>query len=365
MSKRATAFFNQINYSSANEDGATERKALAPHLGGGRAICISGSGSRALELLIDSPERLVSIDFNPTQNFLLELKVAAIKRMEHEDFLAFIGVTSSDHRLADFQKLKSDLHANTRAFWENKSRLIQSGIAYCGSWEFYLRQMAATVGLLRGSLVNDLLNTESLEAQVELWDSRWKNLTWNLSLKMLGTRALWKYIIREPGIDRIPRTLRISDTIGDRLDRAAHHVHFRNCAFAWLIFRGKYNASQALPCHLEKENYATIRSNLDALEIRTGSIDEYLTQTTDSFSAFSVSDFGSYAPPEVYRNTWQSIYRSAAKTGASVCEREFLVPQSPESIEGLSINRDRKLEEQLAKEDRSFVYDFVIARVGS
>lgn len=358
-----SAFFQKINYSAANEDGASERKALAPHLSGGQAICISGSGARALELLIDQPERLVSIDFNATQSHLLELKTAAIKQMEHEEFLAFIGVTPSERRLQDYVLLKPNLSSEARGFWDQHANSIGSGVVYCGSWEYYLGAMATLANLSRGRLVTQLLNCHSIDDQRTFWNSKWKNATWNWSLKLLGVRAIWKYVIREPGIDRVPKSLSISETIKRRFDRAAQNILIRECAFAWLMFRGRYCPNEALPCHLEKQNFQTIKNSLESLEIETGAIDHYLAQSSDSFSAFSVSDFGSYAPPSVYTNIWKSIHARCAASGASVCEREFLVPQSPELIEGISITRDAALEATLGKEDRAIVYDFIVARL--
>ncbi|MEL7500458.1 MAG: DUF3419 family protein [Planctomycetota bacterium] len=359
----SSAFFKKINYSAANEDGETERRALAPHLAGGQAICITGSGSRALELLIDQPNRLVSIDFNATQSFLLELKAAAIREMEYECFLGFVGITASSNRLQDFEKIKGNLSSEARDFWSRESSKIQSGVIYCGSWEYYLSWMASFARLVRRKHVQRLMQCSSLEEQIEFWESDWTNFIWRTSLRMMGMRWIWKYVIREPGIAVIPAHVDIAEKINSRLDRAAHHVQLRQCAFAWLLFFGKYDPDVVLPCHLEKQHYPSIKSALDGLEIKTGEIDQYLSTTTDSFTAYSVSDFSSYAPQHVYERVWRSIQSSACNSGASICEREFLAPIAPQELEGVELHRDRELEAELSKLDRSMVYDIVVGRL--
>ncbi len=72
-------FFQTLNYSSCNEDGLTELRALklapADHV-----CCITGSGDRVLHLLLGNPARVSAFDLNPAQNHLLELKMAVIGR---------------------------------------------------------------------------------------------------------------------------------------------------------------------------------------------------------------------------------------------------------------------------------------------
>ena len=85
------SFFETINYSSVNEDSNSEFKALNINKND-TVLCITGSGARILDLLIKDPKEIVAVDFNPCQNFLLELKIAAIQKLEYEDFLRFIGI---------------------------------------------------------------------------------------------------------------------------------------------------------------------------------------------------------------------------------------------------------------------------------
>ena len=56
-------FFETLNYSSCNEDGLAEQRALelgpADHV-----CCITGSGDRALHLLLGNPARVSAFDRN-------------------------------------------------------------------------------------------------------------------------------------------------------------------------------------------------------------------------------------------------------------------------------------------------------------
>ena len=88
------SFFETVNYSSSNEDSRSEIRALQL-ISQDSVLCITGSGARTLDLLIANPAKVVSLDFNPCQNFLLELKIAAMHELDYEEFLEFLGVNNS------------------------------------------------------------------------------------------------------------------------------------------------------------------------------------------------------------------------------------------------------------------------------
>ena len=354
-------FFKQINYSAANEDGFTERQALAPQLTDKAALTITGSGSRALELSIANPSRIVSIDFNPTQNFLLELKIATIKNLEYEDMMAFIGLDPSNDRLSTYEKLKSELSSEAQSFWDKESEKIKNGILYCGTWETYLKGISKVANLIRRKQIDQLLKFDNLKDQQTFWDTKWDNLSWKLFMHVLGNRGLWKYVIKEPGIHLVPNDLSIAQTIKHRFDSAARNVLFKEAAFSWLILKGKYQSQNqdTLPCHLQKKHFQTLKNNIGCIELKTEALDVYLDSGREKFNAFSISDFGSYAPLDIYERIWLGLKKSAHKD-AKICEREFLVPHSPEKIQGLDLSRDTELEKKLTAQDKSFIYKFIV-----
>jgi S-adenosylmethionine-diacylglycerol 3-amino-3-carboxypropyl transferase len=354
------SFFNKINYSSANEDGASERAALRGSLEGQIALAITGSGSRPLELLISKPERVIAIDVNPSQNFLLELKMAAMRILPYPEFVSFIGITPCDSRIKIYQDLRSLISPQAGAFWDSHLGPIQRGVLYCGRWEKYLRRMSLLLRIFRPAKSRRLMFSENLECQRVFWKGAWDDQFWNTMLKIVGHRKLWEYVAREPGAEWIPSGASASQIMAHRLGRASRHIHFRKSAFAWLFFTGKYNAAESLPCSLSPEYYQVIKEGLPAVKIVTQSLSEYLQNTKEKFAAFSLSDFGSYASPEQYCQTWQAVTRASSQAGARVVEREFLVPRVPEEICGVKLERDRATEEKLALSDRSMVYDFVV-----
>jgi len=54
-------------------------------------VTITSAGCNALDYALLGLERIDAVDVNPRQNALLELKIAAIRQLEFEDFFALFG----------------------------------------------------------------------------------------------------------------------------------------------------------------------------------------------------------------------------------------------------------------------------------
>lgn len=348
------SFFNQIVYSAENEDPAAEMQAL--DIGeDDRVLCVTGSGSRPLSLLTESPGEIVAVDQNPRQTFLLELKVAAIRDLSHAEFLRFLGQSKDENRWETYLAIRQHLTIEARGFWDLERKKIEKGILYCGAWEKYLQMMSAYFRFRRRKL-NQLLKVENLDAQLVFWKSEWNTLGWRLAIRLISIRAIWKYVIREPGIHFVPETFEIDSYLIDRFDQSAATRLFRENPFFHLLVSGRFS-NHALPWHLHESNFPKLKTNLDRLRLETRPLQAYLEEHGNHFSAFSLSDFASYADPETYEKIWRSIVSSAVP-GAKICERFFMVEYKPEKLFPGVIRRNRYLEDRLEREEYTHLYRF-------
>ena len=55
-------------------------------------MTISSGGCNTLTLLLDNPAKIYAVDINASQSYLLELKIAAVRHLKHEELLAFLGL---------------------------------------------------------------------------------------------------------------------------------------------------------------------------------------------------------------------------------------------------------------------------------
>jgi len=357
------SFLNTINYSSYNEDGASELKALNIS-DGDNVLCITGSGARTLDLLIASPKMIVSIDFNPHQNALLEIKMAAIKELSYDEFLAFIGIRPSSQRKIIYSKIKSSLSSGALSFWDNNQSIIENGIIYCGRWEKYFQLLARTIQIIRPKLVKKLFACDNQIIQKELWQKKWNNRVWRIFLNIISQRYVWKYIFGDPGFYRfVPDDFSIFRYLCQRFDTGVEKIHFKQSAFLTILFFGKFIEDWILPLHLQSQYYKIIKSNLSRIIIITHPLLDYLQKhTAYEFNKYSLSDYSSYSSSTDYKNVWEGII-SRASNNARFCERQFLVKRNiPPELSSFII-RDQTLESEIENSDSSIFYSFQIGKI--
>jgi S-adenosylmethionine-diacylglycerol 3-amino-3-carboxypropyl transferase len=357
------SFLETLNYSSSNEDSRSEVKAL--RIGEEDSVlCITGSGARTLDLLVENPREIVSIDFNPCQNFLLELKIHAIKHLQYEEFLEFLGVFPSPKREHLYKTMRQSLSIDARNFWDSNSAMIQHGVIYQGRWERYFHQLERLVSLVRPRLRNKLFSCSSLNDQARIWRDEWNTPLWRVFLRSISSPVVWKYIFGDPGFyHHVPVSFSIYKYLNMRFTNAFEKTFVKDSPFATLLFFGKYNPNCGLPAHLQEHHYTTLRNNLEHVRIVTRSLLDYLDCCEkSSFDKYSLSDFASYTYTEEYKRIWKGIIKTAS-SGARLCERQFLVKREIPSEVRPCVGLDEALGAELTRTDNSMFYTFVIATI--
>ena len=349
---------SKIWYSASNEDTRSEGAALAPK--GKSLLCITASGSRTFDLLIEDPARILSIDQNPSQTAFAQLFALAYQTLDYAEFSRFVGLKDMANRRAQLMQLLPYLPSEAAMFWRNNARHIDHGLLYCGKWEGYLRQIQWLAGAKRRNLSDRLLSATSLDEQYSIWAQDWDDRGWHIFLGALAQRWLWVHIFREPGMQFIPREFDIKRYASDRFDHVARHIMFANSPFAWMLMKGRYETN-VLPAYLTEQGFDIIRKRIDRVHFLTASLQETFRESdAGAFDGASLSDYSSYCDVDVQRSVWTDLSRVMA-TGGRVCERKFFNKSGTHLPTEMGFQRHTALEEQLFIEDRAFFYSFVIA----
>ncbi|QDG93773.1 DUF3419 family protein (plasmid) [Rhizobium sp. NIBRBAC000502774] len=342
-------FFQNLNFSSANEDGETELRALA---GARRIVCLTGSGTRPLDMLLSTAQEVVALDINPVQNALLELKIAAIRSLGYDDLLAFLGIAKSTTRLSAYRQLRPALSSTSREIWDRKRQMIDAGVWHAGKWEKLLLWNSRFLKLLRGRDIKRLLEIMDVETQARLWENEFANSKLQTALEMIGRDWIWRWVMREPAGEFLPPPQEVGKRLNDDFSRAARSFFFRDSDFAMLIFKGRHDPDGALPVHLRRENYDLLKGRLGSLRIVEGGLADLPKLALGQFDGFSLSDFGSYSNRHFYEECWKGILAVAAPA-ARYCERIFM-NDMPVPFERIGI--DTGLSDALTASDKAIIY---------
>jgi S-adenosylmethionine-diacylglycerol 3-amino-3-carboxypropyl transferase len=357
------SFLKTLNYSSSNEDSHSEVKALRIR-GQDSVLCITGSGARTLDLLIEKPSFIVSIDFNPCQNFLLELKMSAIEHLSYGEYLEFLGISVSRSRIKIYRALRKSLSADSRNFWDRQTQMVERGVIYQGGWEKYFRLLAGVIGFIRPHSILKIFDCRDIDEQALLWRKIWNDKDWRIFLRCVSSRFAWKYLFHDPGFYQyVPHHFSIHSYLKERLNYGFENLSAQGSPFAALLFTGKFKGKGGLPPYLQEKNYLTLKDNLSRVQMVTQSLAEYLEICNENqLDKYSLSDFSSYTDEKDYKRIWEGIVRSASN-GARVCERQFLVKREvPKDIQPW-LKRDYGLEKELMNTDNSLFYTFIVGEI--
>ena len=356
-----TKFFSNLRYSFGNEDWRTEEEALKiqpkDHV-----LCITASGDRPLNLLIRDCEKITCLDANPTQNFLLQLKAAAMQALDYHDYLAFLGAASHHHRVHVLQHLFPFMNQEAVQFWSKHKKMISKGILYQGRVERLTNLIAKVFHLTRGKKVKRLFSMDNLEEQrkflKEEWDSKIMRGVFNLALNTFISRVM----IEDPGLANYGAEIKPGNYIYDRIFASLERDLANKNLLLSLLLRGKVSR-EAYPPYLTREGSESIRKRLSALEIRTTDVLSYLDSLSGpTFNAFSLSDVPSYLSYPNFVRLLEGIVKTA-KPGARFCLRQFLSSYEIPPHLRKHFVRDLSLERKLEDVDNCFVYRFMVGNI--
>jgi S-adenosylmethionine-diacylglycerol 3-amino-3-carboxypropyl transferase len=355
----------RISYASCNESSACEVRALQPGPGK-RLFCVTAGGGRVLDLVAEAPDEVWAVDLNPSQNHLLELKIAGIAELSHSEYLEFLGVRQSRKRLAVYARLRPRLTAEAQKFFDASPRMLKAGILYQGCLERFLAHVIVpAVRILRPFWVRRLMAATTLEEQRQLFQERGTRI-WRALVATLCRRRFFEWFSGEAGFWRylppdFPLHTRVVANVFGYLET---HLARDNHLVA-LIFNGRYTNEAALPAYLQPESFARIRAALahTRMHLITGTVGDALHRApAESFDSFAISDISSYLDEVSYRGVFEQMMRTARK-GARICSRGILRHRNPPAEFAARLRREPELEREFARDDASMVHEFMVGEL--
>ncbi|KAI1177325.1 hypothetical protein F4777DRAFT_596729 [Nemania sp. FL0916] len=174
--KKHTQFNDEYIYAFTWEDTRVDERILKLK-SDDVVLAITSAGDNLLSYALQGPARIHAVDLNPTQNHLLELKVAAFQSLDYEDFWKIFG----EGKHADFRSLlisKMSPHLSSRAFqyWLSNHAIFtksRGGLYDTGGSKHGLR-IVRWITQVFGcrSAVKSLLAAKTLNEQREIWRNR-------------------------------------------------------------------------------------------------------------------------------------------------------------------------------------------------
>ncbi|WP_372368615.1 DUF3419 family protein [Candidatus Uabimicrobium sp. HlEnr_7] len=293
-------------------------------------LSITSSGDNVLGLLLKKPNSITAIDLSPTQNHLLELKIAAIKELEHEEFLNILGINDCSDRMKLFSKIESSLSPEACSFWRENFTLIELGIVFQGKLEKHFFKLVEEIKRQNwDAKIEKFLHLSDIKEQEqefkrvfnEDFAKFFENLFCAESLSKGRDEEKYKYVT-------------IDDTGKQFFQR------FRNCCCScpaqenfylhWLLLR-KY--IHDLPHYLRQENFDILKKQIHKVKVVTAELNEFLKkQSKNSISKANLSNLFEYLSLEQTNDIFMELSRVMSPGGISAHWNLFVERTFPKDL---------------------------------
>lgn len=358
--------FRDVLYANCWEDPRLDRAAFGIAKDD-VVFSITSGGCNVLTFLLDDPRKVIALDVNPHQGYLLELKMAAFRALSHEETLEFFGVRPCPERLPIYrEKLRPWLSPDAALFWNSHPKKVARGIIHAGRYERYMRLLRRTVvaGFGKRRLIKRLFEADSPAARERLYREKWQGLWWKLLTGVMLSRRLNGLLFDQAFFAYLDRDFSFGRHFAAKAERALVRLPMKENYFLSYILLGRFYGDPFLPVYLRRENFETIRDRLGRVEIVTDSCERYFAALEgSSISKFNFSNIFEWMSPEAFEALLRQTVR-VARDKAVLTYRNLLVfRERPASLSG-TIRPLRDLARALHETDLSFIYDnYVVERV--
>jgi S-adenosylmethionine-diacylglycerol 3-amino-3-carboxypropyl transferase len=266
-------------YNTCWEDPRLDREAL--DLGPfDRVLVITSAGCNALDYALEGPEHVYAVDMNARQNALLDLKLAALRRLDYETFFSMFG----RGRVADARDiyemyLRDVLPPPAQDYWDRHIKF------FCGrGWRrsFYFRGTSGTFArLMNGYLdrfarvrddVDEILDAKTIDEQREIYERNLRDSVWTRWVRWAVGRDMTLSLLGVPRPQRqqVERDYAggIAKFIEDCVEAVFMRLPLRDNYFWRVYLTGEYTP-ECCPEYLKATNLSALETASPIASART------------------------------------------------------------------------------------------------
>ena len=294
-------YARSLVYNTCWEDPAVDRQALSltPT---DRVLVITSAGCNALDYALMEPAHIDSVDANPRQTALLELKIAGIRKLDHDDFFRIFG-DGYHPKFAElyWDQLREQLTPFAQTFWDANGRWFcqphrGNTFYYFGLAGLVARGFRTYLGLrpkLRDG-IEAMFEARTLDAQRDIYDRRIGPLMWGPGMNWALSRQLTMSLLGVPHPQRREVEQQhpqgVAGFIRSAVEYVARQLPFQSNYFWSLYLRGGYSRT-CCPEYLKRRNFFKLKDGLvDRVHPHTRTVTEHLQRGTEPISKFVLLD---------------------------------------------------------------------------
>ncbi len=310
---------NNLVYNTCWEDPRLDRKAmtLTPD---DDVLVITSAGCNALDYVLAGPRSVHAVDMNPRQNALLELKLAAIGRLEFDDFFQMFGEGRIRGARQLYQQvLRSELSPWSQEYWDRWIKFFDNPRrpfyfrGTSGGFARLINLYIDRVACIR-PIIDRLLEAPSVEMQRQIYESELHDRFWTRSMRFAMGRDTTLSLV---GVPRAQRKQVEKDYEGgivkfiqDCMESVFARLPIRDNYFWRVYITGQYTPD-CCPEYLRPECFQRLKEGLaDRVHVHTDSVEGFLRSSDQTFSRYVLLDHMDWLSTyrfHLLESEWQAI----------------------------------------------------------
>ncbi len=341
-STQPSGYFGTLNYTLANEDTSVELDALP--FDAGHVMSVAGSGGRILPLLAKRPKVLTCVDVAQEQLFFTELRLAAARQLELEEYLGFMGFAPSPcappERRALFATLDLSPDAKRYLEWLFEKHGWAS-LLYEGRWERTMAKLSRINQRITGPAGARLFEAKTLGEQEDYLANHFPRRRWNVVLAILGNSSVFNALLYKGSFPRKNLPQGSFSFYRDATDRIFHRGVVRENFFAQVLFFGRVMYAEGNPIECSPTVFSDAKQALASTIVRyvLGDIVTEAARAEPPVDFLSLSDVPSY-----FSGAREVGFLSELRTGlaprAIVVQRSYLHVPFGTNLSGYEVITD-------------------------
>lgn len=360
---RTPKVFQDLLYAQCWEDPQSDRVALKIR-SGDVVFSICSGGCNTLTFLLDDPRRVYSLDLNPAQVHLLELKMAAFRRLPYDQMLTFLGYRETSRRMALYGLLAPDLSPAARAYWDGQSRKIDLGVIHSGRYERYMRLIRRWVRWVQGArTVDRLFELRGALERERFYQEEWNTIRWRVLTKALLSRRLMTLLFDAAFFNYLESSFSFGEHFASKVQHALTRLPLANPYLSYILL-GRHDSEESLPLYVRKASFEIIRKRLERVVPVVSSCEQFFPTLEESgIDRFNFSNIFEWMSQQAFTDILRQAVR-VGTDGARLVYRNLLVRRErPDVLAGV-IAREQELAASILGRDHSFIYNnYVVERI--
>jgi betaine lipid synthase len=254
-----------------------------------RLIVIASAGCNVLDYALSDVGEIHAVDMNPAQTYLLELKIAAARALDYDDFWLMFGM-GYHRQFAQLleQRLAPYLSQSAIEYWRARCSVFRKPCSFfysggAGWFVWGLHQFWRLLGVRHTA--HQLATCGDLEQQRALWRQQIRPRSFNAVVRNFLTSGwlMWlTFGVPKAQMDLIVVDGDMTKYALDTLNGVVDYSDVTNDNYFYhLVTRGHYSP-QCCPRYLKRENFAALKKATQKITVHCDLIENVLR--TQSFT---------------------------------------------------------------------------------